>query len=392
MGLQCLNEIEKAQLTDDEEKSSNFLNTSDDSTMTKSRKKSTEVFLNNDVNQKSVDHPKISKIDNHIQKDVSHNANNISQTTEDILHDVNITPEKQKIAIYNSNTSCDNINLSNIESNKIKNDICLLNSPAERKQKSLPRITSTEIIHTKYKTINKEESYNNLQNVSYDSDKLLENNYFLKPLEYEEEEEEEEESQDSLINVNSTSSSILSPSEKRLKQLKSLNLTIESSSSEDEMLQQPNLNKQILFNNSNCTVFKKIVTCNKNSNPTVENNSREAKILQRQNSNEKICIDNSNCISKKTTWSKLKLKKSANIDHKSEQSIFNIWNKNNSINHKNNSTDNHSEDNNGYTAEPRETDISKNNDERLQTFHERPCNVRLKIYKNLYTLFTIYNS
>ncbi|XP_047366143.1 homeobox protein 9-like isoform X2 [Vespa velutina] len=392
--LQCLKETKKTQLIDNKEKNSNFLKTHDDSTVIKKRKKSTEEFFNrkrnnlsmddkktskrisdskclenNDVlthdeNHKSIDHPKISKIVNHIQEDVSQNPNDIRQITEDI----NITPEKQKIATYNSDISCDSIDLFDIKSNKVKNDICLLNSFAERTQKSLPRITSTEIINIKYKKINNEGSYTNLSNESYNSTKLLENNSFLEPSEYEKEEEEEEESQDSLIYVDSTNSSILSPSEKRLKQIKNLNLTIESTSSEDE-----NLNEEILFNNSNCTIFKKIMTCNKKSNLTIDNISSEDEMLQ-QNSNEKICVDSPKCISKKTTWSKLKLKKSSKIDHKSDQSILNIQNKNNSISN-NNSINHYSDDNNEYTTEPRETDISKNY-EQEETFHERPCSLQ----------------
>ncbi|XP_046835946.1 probable ATP-dependent helicase PF08_0048 [Vespa crabro] len=393
--LQCLKETEKTQLIDNKEKSSNFLQTYDDSTVIKKRKKSTEEFFNrkrnnssmdnketskrisdlkclenndiliHDENQKSIDHPKISKIVNHIQEDVSQNPNDIRQITEDI----NITPKKQKIGTYNSDISCDSIDLFDIKSNKVKNDICLLNSFAERTQKSLPRITSTEIINIKYKKINNEGSYTNLSNESYNSAKLLENNSFLEPFEYEKEAEEEEESQDSLIYVDSMNSSILSPSEKRLRQIKNLNLTMESTSSEDE-----NLNEEILFNNSNCTIFKKIMTCNKKSNLTIDNTSSEDEMLQQQNSNEKICVDSPKCISKKTTWSKLKLKKSSKIDHKSDQSIFNIQNKNNSISH-NNSINHYSDDNNEYTTEPRETDISKNY-EQERTFHERPCNLQ----------------
>ncbi|XP_043682636.1 homeobox protein 9-like isoform X1 [Vespula pensylvanica] len=397
--LQCLKETEKTELKDNKEKSSNFFNICDDNTVIKTKTKSTGAFSNrkcnnsslndkktykeildfkclenNDVsthgvNQKSVDNSKISKIVNHIQEDVSYNISNIRQTTEDILYDV--TPEKQKIATCNSNVLRDNIDLSDIKSSKDKNDICFLNSFAKQTEKSSPRIISSEIINIKYKKINNEESYNNLSNEFYNNAKLLKNKYFQELSEY----EQEEEPQKSLTYVDSTHSSIISTSEKRLKQLKNFNLTTEDSSSEDEMLQQQNLNKEILFNNSNCTVTKKIMTCNTNLNSTIKSASSEDEMLQ-QNINEKICINDSNDISKKTTWSKLKLNKSSNIDHKSNigQSIFNIRNKSNNINH-NNSIDHHSDDNNKYSTKPRETDISKNY-EPLQTFHERPCNLQ----------------
>ncbi|KAL2730774.1 homeobox protein 9-like isoform X1 [Vespula squamosa] len=192
---------------------------------------------------------------------------------------------------------------------------------------------------------------------------------------------------------NSTDSSISSTSEKRLKQLENFNLIIEGTSNEDEMLQQQNLSKEILFNNSNCTVSTKIMTCNKNLNLTIKNISNKDEMLQ-QNINEKIRINNSNCISKKTTWSKLKLDKSPNINHKSnkDQNILNIQNKNNGINYNNVSINHRNDDNNKYSTKPRETDTSKNY-EQLQTFHERLCNLHFsseeKLFQDLTSAFTL---
>ncbi|XP_014605019.1 PREDICTED: putative uncharacterized protein DDB_G0290989 [Polistes canadensis] len=304
----------KTQLIDNEEK--RFVNTTDTSS------------------------PIIKKIKTSKKASLSHKRNNSfmngERTGEEIL---DLISDEEEITTCHSDTSHNNINSFAVET-----------------QRSPVIISSTEISNNKYKVMNKKECCRDLWN-KY-------NDVSVK-------EKKEDELEENVIFVENTSnSSILPLSDKRVNQIKNLNLAIESSSSEDEVQEyDENSSNKILPNNSNCITNKKITTYNKNivsivksslikngiielkknvNKKSLPNNSNciadknfdltmestlsEDELLKGQNLNEEI--NNSNSVaSKNTIQSKLKLKRSSNVDHKNDQSISNIQSKNNSINH-----------------------------------------------------------
>lgn len=301
---------------------------------------------------------------------------NGERTGEEIL---DLISDEEEITTCHSDTSHNNINSFAVET-----------------QRSPVIISSTEISNNKYKVMNKKECCRDLWN-KY-------NDVSVK-------EKKEEELEENVIFVENTSnSSILPLSDKRVNQIKNLNLAIESSSSEDEVEEydensskqilpnnsncitnnkittfnknlvstvksslikngmielKENVNKKSLPNNSNCIADKTITMCSKNFDLTMESTSSEDELLKGQHLNEKI--NNSNSVaSEKTIKSKLKLKRSSNVDHKNDQSISNIQSKNNSINH-NDSIDHRNND--------------SKNCEQIQRFDEIPCNLQDLINK-----------
>ncbi|XP_043488332.1 putative leucine-rich repeat-containing protein DDB_G0290503 [Polistes fuscatus] len=341
----------KTQFIDNEEK--RFVNTTDSSSaIAKKRKTSKKASLSHKRNNSFM---------------------NGERTSEEIL---DLISDEEEITACHSNTSHNNINSFALEA-----------------QRSPVIISSTEISNNRYKVINKKECYRYLWN-EYNDVSV---------------EEKEKELEENVIFVeNTSSSSILPLSDKRVNQNKNLNLVMESSSSEDEVQKhEENLSKEISPNYSNCTATKKITfnknlfstvksslskdkiielkenvnkkslpnnsTCiadktntigSKNFDLTMESTLSEDELLKGQNLNEKI--NNSNSVaSKKTIQSKLKLKRSSNADHKNDQSISNIQSKNNSINH--NDSINHRND--------------SKNCEQIQRFDGIPCNLQDLINK-----------
>ncbi|KAK2584298.1 hypothetical protein KPH14_006694 [Odynerus spinipes] len=360
--------IDKTEFVHSKKNSSNSLNTNDSNVLSNTGINHTKAVLDNKCNNSLIDDTKDKQIDNfthksdivedkinepntcmnhlqlsnksltneeihlHLPDDEKNKVVDHSKMSEVVNQDIeeNVFVPRQEKVTCNSSIIHDNINLSDVTNKKHKNDVSSLNSVVISSPRSPPKIKSTEIVDKKYKIINKERSYDKLSTEFYNGATILISSTPISFPRYKEVEEyeENEEHEDNL------NSSMLSTSNRRLQQLRNLNLTLESSasSSEDEMPQpKNNLNETTMLNNSSC-------------------------ITSKQN----------------TSRIKLKLNRSYDTDNEKDKTSFDTQNINNSTSH-NNNIDQHKNYNKDLTTHKKIS--SKNVESKIQMLSERPCNL-----------------